>query len=190
MEIFTIFLGTIFVSNIVLAQYLGCCPFLGCSKQRGVAFGMGAAVTFVMVLATICTWVIQRYILDTFSLGYLQTIVFITVIASLVQLVEMFLKKMIPPLYKSLGIFLPLITTNCAVLGVAIMMQTDKHTFFDSIIYTIGYSIGFTVALMLMAGVRERLETVRIPKSVSGTPAGLILAGLMSLAFMAFQGMV
>lgn len=189
MDIFTIFLATIFVNNIVLAQYLGCCPFLGCSKQRSVALGMGAAVTFVMVIATVCTWGIQRYLLDAFNLGYLQTIVFITVIASLVQLVEMFLKKMVPPLYKSLGIFLPLITTNCAVLGVAIMMQTNKFSMGNSILYSAGYSIGFTVALLLMAGVRERLETVRIPKSIAGTPAGLILAGLMSLAFMAFQGM-
>lgn len=190
MDIFTIFISTIFVSNIVLAQYLGCCPFLGCSKQRGVAIGMGAAVMFVMVLATLCTWLVQRFVLDTLGLGYLQTIMFIVVIASLVQLVEMFLKKMVPPLYQSLGIFLPLITTNCAVLGAAIMMQTDKLDLIPSLVTTFGYSMGFGVALLLMAGIRERLETVRIPKSVAGTPAGLVLAGLMSLAFMAFKGMV
>ncbi|MDL2313731.1 RnfABCDGE type electron transport complex subunit A [Desulfovibrio sp. OttesenSCG-928-C14] len=190
MDIFTIFLTTIFVNNILLAQYLGNCPFLGCSKKRGVAMGMGMAVMFVMVLATFCTWLIQRYVLDALGLGYLQTIVFITVIASLVQLVEMFLKKAVPPLYKSLGIFLPLITTNCAVLGVAILMQTEKRDLVESILYSLGYSAGFLVALLLMAGIRERLETVRIPKSVSGTPAGLLLAGIMSLAFMAFKGMV
>lgn len=190
MDIFTIFISTIFVSNIVLAQYLGCCPFLGCSKQRGVALGMGAAVMFVMVLATLCTWLVQRLILDTLNLGYLQTIMFIVVIASLVQLVEMFLKKMVPPLYQSLGIFLPLITTNCAVLGVAIMMQTEKLDLIPALLTAFGYSMGFGIALLLMSGIRERLETVRIPKSVAGTPAGLVLAGLMSLAFMAFKGMV
>lgn len=190
MDVFTIFLGTIFVNNIVLAQYLGCCPFLGCSKQRGVALGMGAAVMFVTVLATLCTWLIQRLLLNTLGLEYLQTIAFILVIASLVQLVEMFLKKMVPPLYKSLGIFLPLITTNCAVLGVAIMMQTNKFDLATSLVNAFGYSAGFTLALLLMAGIRERLETVHVPKAMAGTPAGLVLAGLMSLAFMAFKGMV
>ncbi len=190
MDIFTIAISTIFVSNIVLAQYLGCCPFLGCSKQRGVAVGMSAAVMFVMVLATLFTWLVQRYILNAFDLGYLQTIAFILVIASLVQLVEMFLKKMVPPLYHALGIFLPLITTNCAVLGAAIMMQTEKLDLVPSLVTTLGYSLGYGVALLLMAGIREKLETVRIPKSMAGTPAGLVLAGLMSLAFMAFKGMV
>ena len=190
MDVFTIFLATIFVNNIVLAQYLGNCPFLGCSKKSDVAFGMGMAVMFVMVLATICTWLIQRNLLDTMGLGYLQTIVFILVIASLVQLVEMFLKKMVPPLYSSLGIFLPLITTNCAVLGAAILMQTEKRGLGAAVLYSVGYALGFLVALLLMAGIRERLETLRVPKSVSGTPAALLLAGLMSLAFMAFKGMV
>ncbi|MDR2891634.1 MAG: electron transport complex protein RnfA [Deltaproteobacteria bacterium] len=190
MDIFAIFISTIFVNNILLAQYLGNCPFLGCSKKIDVAIGMGAAVTFVMVLATLCTWLLQRYVLDPFGLGYLQTIVFITVIASLVQLVEMILKKSVPPLYKALGIFLPLITTNCAVLGVAILMQTEKRELFESILYTVGYSVGFLVALLLMAGIRQRQEVLRLPKSVSGTAAGLVLAGLMSLAFMAFKGMV
>ena len=190
MDVFAIFLSTILVSNIVLAQYLGICPFMGCSKKIDVAVGMGAAVTFVMVIATICTWLLQRNVLDVLGLGYLQTIVFITVIASLVQLVEMILKKSVPPLYKSLGIFLPLITTNCAVLGVAILMQTENRDLGESILYAVGYSAGFTVALLLMSGIRERLEVLRLPKCVSGTPAGLILAGLMSLAFMAFKGMV
>lgn len=190
MDVFTIFLSTVFVNNIILAQYLGCCPFLGCSKQRGVALGMGAAVMFVIILATLCTWLIQRLLLNPLGLEYLQTIAFILVIASLVQLVEMFLKKMVPPLYKALGIFLPLITTNCAVLGVAIMMQTDKLDLIPSLVNAFGYSLGYGMALLLMAGIRERLETVHIPKSVAGTPAGLVLAGLMSLAFMAFKGMV
>lgn len=190
MNVFTILLATIFVNNILLAQYLGNCPFLGCSKQRGVAMGMGAAVIFVMVLATLCTWLVQRLVLNTLGLEYLQTISFIVIIASLVQLVELFLKKMAPPLYKALGIFLPLITTNCAVLGAAILMQTNNLDLVESLITTLGYGLGFTLALLLMAGIRERLETVHMPKAMAGTPVGLVLAGLMSLAFMAFKGMV
>ena len=179
MSVFELFISAIFVNNIVLAQYLGNCPYLGCSRDKGVAVGMGSAVIFVIFMATLCTWLMQRYVLVPFELGYLQTIVFILVIAGLVQFVEMFLKKAIPPLYSALGIFLPLITTNCAVMGVTIL----------ALLYAVASSLGFMLALILMAGVRERLDTCRVPKALMGTPIALIMAGLMSLAFMAFKGM-
>ncbi len=189
MDIFQLFISAIFVNNIVLAQYLGNCPYLGCSKEQGVAMGMGGAVVFVTIMATVCTWVIQKYVLIPFDLTYLQTIVFILVIASLVQFVEMFLKKMVPPLYTALGIFLPLITTNCAVMGVAILVQREEFDLWTSILYAIAASAGFMLALILMAGIREKLDTCRVPKAMIGTPIALIMAGLMSLAFMAFKGM-
>ena len=182
-------ISAIFVNNIVLAQYLGNCPYLGCSKEKGVALGMGGAVIFVIIVATACTWLMQRYVLEPFGLGYLQTIVFIVVIASLVQFVEMFLKKMVPPLYAALGIFLPLITTNCAVMGVAILVQREEYDLLTSVLYGAASAVGFTLALLLMAGIRERLDTCRLPKAMAGTPIALIMAGLMSLAFMGFKGM-
>ncbi len=190
MDIFQLFISAIFVNNIVLAQYLGNCPYLGCSKEKGVAFGMGGAVVFVMVLATIFTWAIQAFFLVPFGLEYLQTIFFILVIASLVQFVEMFLKKMIPPLYSSLGIFLPLITTNCAVMGVALLVQREGYGLMTSILYAVASSTGFAIALVLLAGIRERLDIARVPRNLVGTPIGLIMAGLMSLSFMAFKGMI
>ncbi len=189
-EIFQLFVSAIFVNNIVLAQYLGQCPYLGCSKERGVAVGMGAAVIFVIILATLFTWLIQAHVLVPYSLGYLQTIVFILVIAALVQFVEIFLKKMVPPLYASLGIFLPLITTNCAVLGVAIMVQRMEYSLTESLLYAVAASSGFLLALVLMSGIRERLDSFRLPKSMAGTPLALIMAGLMSMTFMAFKGMI
>ncbi len=189
MDIFQLFISAIFVNNIVLAQYLGNCPYLGCSKEQGVALGMGGAVVFVTIMATACTWAMQKYVLIPYELGYLQTIVFILVIASLVQFVEMFLKKMVPPLYASLGIFLPLITTNCAVMGVAILVQREEYDFMTSMLYAVASSAGFMLALVLMAGIRERLDTCRVPKAMMGTPIALIMAGLMSLAFVAFKGM-
>lgn len=189
MEVFAIFISAIFVNNIVLAQYLGNCPYLGCSKEKGVALGMGSAVIFVIIVATLCTWLMQRYVLDPYKLGYLQTIVFIVVIASLVQFVEMFLKKAVPPLYAALGIFLPLITTNCAVMGVAILVQREGFDLVNSLLWAAAYSVGFTLALLLMAAIRERLDTCRLPKVMAGTPIALIMAGLMSLAFMGFKGM-
>jgi electron transport complex protein RnfA len=190
METFLLFISAIFVNNIVLAQYLGNCPYLGCSKEKGVAFGMGAAVIFVTIMATIFTYLMQAYVLLPFHLGYLQTIVFILVIAALVQFVEMFLKKMAPPLYKSLGIFLPLITTNCAVLGVAILVQRKEYDLVTSVLYAVAAAAGFLLALILMAGIRERFEVTRIPRAMRGVPIGLVMAGLMSLAFMAFKGMI
>ena len=189
MDILAIFVSAIFVNNIQLSQFLGNCPYLGCSREKGVAVGMGAAVIFVTVVATLFTWLMQHYVLDPLKLGYLQTIVFIVVIAALVQFVEMFLKKMVPPLYRSLGIYLPLITTNCAVMGVALLMQRKGYDLVTSLLYAAGYSSGFLLALLLMAGVRERLDTCRLPKTMAGTPIALVMAGLMSLAFMAFKGM-
>lgn len=189
MGVFELFVSAIFVNNIVLAQYLGNCPYLGCSKENGVALGMGGAVVFVTIVATLCTWLMQKYVLDPYGLGYLQTIVFIVVIASLVQFVEMFLKKAMPPLYAALGIFLPLITTNCAVMGVAILVQREGYDLLDSLIWGLAYGLGFVLALLLMAGIRERLDTCRLPKVMAGTPIALVMAGLMSLAFMGFKGM-
>lgn len=190
MDYFLMFISAIFVNNILLAQYLGNCPFLGCSKEKGVAFGMGAAVVFVAVMATGCTWLMQEYALNPMGLGYLQTLVFILVIAALVQFVEMFLKKMVPALYRALGIYLPLITTNCAVLGIAILVQRKEYGLGISLYYAFAASLGFTLALMLMAGIRERFAITRLPKSVQGTSLGLIMAGLMSLSFLAFRGMI
>ena len=154
-----------------------------------MALGMGGAVIFVIIVSTFCTWLMQRYVLDPYDLGYLQTIVFIVVIAALVQFVEMFLKKAVPPLYAALGIFLPLITTNCAVMGVAILVQREGFGLLESVIWGAAYSVGFTLALLLMAGIRERLDTCRLPKAMAGTPIALVMAGLMSLAFMGFKGM-
>ena len=189
MGVFELFVSAIFVNNIVLAQYLGNCPYLGCSRERGTAIGMGCAVVFVIFMATLGTWLMQHYILVPFELEYLQTIVFILVIAGLVQFVEMFLKKMVPPLYSSLGIFLPLITTNCAVMGVTILVQREEYDLVTSLLYATASSLGFMLALILMAGLRERLETCHVPQAMKGTPIALIMAGLMSLAFMAFKGM-
>lgn len=190
MDIFLLFISAIFVNNIVLAQYLGNCPYLGCSKEKGVSIGMGAAVIFVTIMATLFTYLIQKNVLIPFHLDYLQTIVFILVIAALVQFVEMFLKKMVPPLYKSLGIFLPLITTNCAVLGVAILVHRKEYDFVTSILYAIAAGTGFMLALVILAGIREKFEITRIPKAMRGVPIGLVMAGIMSLAFMAFKGMI
>ena len=190
MDIFLLFISAIFVNNIVLAQYLGNCPYLGCSKEKGVSIGMGFAVIFVTIMATLFTYLIQKNILIPFNLGYLQTIVFILVIASLVQFVEMFLKKMVPPLYKALGIFLPLITTNCAVLGVAILVQRKEFDFVTSLLYAVAAGPGFMLALVVLAGIRERFEITRMPRAMQGVPIGLVMAGIMSLAFMAFKGMI
>ncbi|MGE4506720.1 MAG: electron transport complex protein RnfA [Desulfovibrionaceae bacterium] len=190
MEYFLLVISAIFVNNIVLAQYLGNCPFIGTSKETGVAIGMGGAVVFVATLATAFTWLIQEYLLDPFGLGYLQTIVFILVIAALVQFVEMFLKKMLPPLYEALGIFLALITTNCAILGIAIIVQREEFGFVKSVVFAMASGVGFGLALVLLSGIREKLDLVRVPRALRGTPIALIMAGLMSLAFFAFKGMI
>ena len=188
-SLLAISLGAILANNFIFAQFLGICPFLGVSKKIDTAVGMGAAVTFVMGLASLfCFWV--NKLLVSLDLAFMQTVAFILVIASLVQFVEMFLKKAIPPLYASLGIFLPLITTNCCVMGVTLMVQRDELGLMDSLIYAFATGAGFLLALILMAGVRERLETCRVPKAMQGTPIALLMAGIMALAFMAFKGMV
>ncbi len=189
-EYFLLFIAAIFVNNIVLAQYLGNCPFIGTSKETSVALGMGGAVVFVAVMATAITWLVQEYLLSPLGLDFLQTLAFILVIASLVQFVEMFLKKMVPPLYKSLGIFLPLITTNCAVMGIALICQRKEFPLLKSVAFAAASGIGFMIALVVLAGIRERLEIRRVPRAMRGTPVGLVMAGLMSLAFFAFKGMI
>ena len=188
MEFLLIFISAIFVNNIVLSQFLGICPFLGVSKKVETALGMSAAVAFVMTLATIVTYVLQKFVLDAFGLAYLQTIAFILVIAALVQMVEIVMKKVSPALYQALGIFLPLITTNCAVLGVAILVIQKDFSLLQSVVYALSSAIGFGVALIVFACIREQLELVNVPKGMKGTAIVMIAAGLLSLAFMGFSG--
>lgn len=189
-ELIAIMMSVILVDNFVLAKFLGICPFLGVSKKLDSAIGMGAAVTFVMVLATAVTWPVQIYLLNRNNIGYLQTVVFILVIASLVQLVEMILKKYMPPLYKSLGVFLPLITTNCAVLGVTIMNIDNDYTYVQSIFNSLGAGLGFLLAMVLFAGIRQKIETCDVPEVFKGVPIVLVAASLLSVAFMGFSGVV
>ena len=189
-EMFVIIIGAVFVNNIVLSQFLGICPFLGVSKKLSSAVGMGAAVTFVMALATIITWLVQEFVLVPLGIGYLQTIAFILVIASLVQFVEMVIKKTSPDLYKALGVYLPLITTNCAVLGIAILNIQKSYSLASSVVNSVANAVGFTLALVLMAGIRERLEEADIPESLKGMPISLITAALMSVAFLGFTGLL
>ena len=184
----SIIVTAIFVNNIVLAQFLGICPFLGVSKKLSTATGMGMAVAFVMTLATCVTWLIQKFVLDTSGLGYMQTIVFILVIAALVQMLEIIIKKIAPPLYEALGVFLPLITTNCAVLGVAILVIQKGLDLGQSVVYAIATAIGFTLALVIFAGIREHLELINVPQAMRGVPIALICAGLLAMAFMGFSG--
>ncbi|CAC9929493.1 electron transport complex, RnfABCDGE type, A subunit [Aedoeadaptatus coxii] len=188
--IITILLSTILVNNYIFAKFLGICPFLGVSSKTETATGMGVAVTFVVVIASAVTWLLQRFVLDVFGLGYLQTIVFILVIASLVQFVEMFIKKSSPSLYSAMGVFLPLITTNCMVLGVTVLNIQSEFNLFETVINGLGASIGFTLALLLLSALRERMEIMPIPKPLQGVPIALISAGLMAIAFMGFQGLV
>ena len=188
MEYILIFISAIFVNNIVLSKLLGICPFLGVSKKVDTALGMSAAVAFVLTLATVVTWLVQKLVLDAFGLQYLQTIAFILVIASLVQMVEIVMKKVSPALYQALGIFLPLITTNCAVLGVAILVIQKDYSLVESIIYAFSTAIGFGLALTVFAGIREQLELVNVPKGMRGVAITMVTAGLLSLAFMGFSG--
>lgn len=185
-----IIVSAIFVNNIVLNQFLGICPFLGVSKKISTAAGMTGAVTFVMVIATIITYLIQKSILDSFDIGYLQTITFILVIASLVQLVEIILKKVSPALYQALGVFLPLITTNCAILGVAIMTIQKDYNLLEGVVFAMASAIGFGLALILFAGLREHLDLMNIPKGMKGVPIALVVAGILAMAFMGFSGLV
>lgn len=185
-----ILMAGVLVNNYVLQRFLGICPFLGVSKKSSQAVGMGVAVTFVMLSATAVTWPIQTYLLDEFVLGYLQTIVFILVIAALVQFVEIVLKKFIPALHRSLGVYLPLITTNCAVLGVTINNITDGYNFVESMVSSLGVGLGFLLAMVLFAGVRSRIENCPAPKAFKGLPITLIAASIVSLAFFGFAGVV
>ena len=188
MEYLLIFISAIFVNNIILSQFLGICPFLGVSRKIDTALGMGAAVAFVLTLSTIVTWLVQTYVLNPLGLQYLQTLAFILVIATLVQMVEIILKKLSPPLYQALGIFLPLITTNCAVLGVAILVIQKDFNLLSSIVYAFSTALGFALALTVFAGIREQLSLVQVPKGMQGMAIVLVTAGLLSLAFMGFSG--
>lgn len=190
MEYIIIIISAILVNNIVLNQFLGVCPFLGVSKKIETAIGMTGAVTFVMVLATVVTFLIQHYILNPLDIAYLQTISFILVIASLVQLVEIVLKKVSPSLYQALGVFLPLITTNCAILGVAILVIQKEFNLMEGVVYSIANAIGFGLALIIFAGLREHLDLQDIPKGLKGVPIALVTAGILAMAFMGFSGIV
>jgi electron transport complex protein RnfA len=190
MEYIAIIIFAVFVNNVILSQFLGICPFLGVSTKVSTAAGMGAAVVFVMALSTIVTFLLQAYILVPLQREFLQTIVFILVIASLVQMVEIILKKISPSLYQALGVFLPLITTNCAVLGISILVIQKGYNLLEGITYSIGISLGFTLAMVIFAGLREHLELVEVPKGVKGIPIALITAGILAMAFMGFAGLV
>ena len=188
MEYVLILITAIFVNNVVLSQFLGICPFLGVSKKISTASGMGAAVTFVLVLSTVATYLVQKYVLDPNGLAYLQTIAFILIIAALVQMVEIILKKVSPSLYQALGVFLPLITTNCCVLGVAILVIQKDFGLLEGVVYAFSTALGFALALILFAGLREQLEFSKVPKVFNGMPIALITASLLAMAFMGFSG--
>jgi electron transport complex protein RnfA len=188
MSLFAIFISALFVNNFVLSRFLGICPFLGVSKKVETSVGMSMAVTFVMLLASLITYMLQILVLDKFGLGYLQTIMFILVIASLVQLVEMFVKKASPTLYEALGVYLPLITTNCAVLGLAILNIQSQFNLIELVVNSVGAALGFSMAIILFAGIRERLELSNMPRAMEGFPIALITAGLMAMAFLGFAG--
>lgn len=190
MEYVQIIILALFVNNVVLSQFLGICPFLGVSNKISTAVGMGAAVIFVMALANLVTYMIYNFLLVPMHIEFMQTISFILVIAALVQMVEIILKKVSPPLYQALGIFLPLITTNCAVLGIALLAVTKNYNLVQSVVYASATAVGFTLALVLMAGIREQMQLIKVPKGMQGTQLSLIIAGLLAMAFMGFSGMV
>ena len=188
MEYIGIIIVAIFVYNVVLAQFLGICPFLGVSKKVDTVIGMSAAVTFVLTIATIVTFLLQKGLLEPFGLEYLQTITFILVIASLVQMVEIVIKKVSPPLYQALGVFLPLITTNCVILGVAILVIQKEFTLLSSVVYAVATAAGYALALIVFSTIREQLSLTKVPKSMEGVPIALITAGILAMAFMGFSG--
>lgn len=190
MELLALFISAILINNFVLYYFLGICPFLGVSKKLDSAISMGLAVTFVMTITAVISWMINTWILIPYNIGYLQTVAFILVIASLVQLVEMFIRKMSPPLYQALGIYLPLITTNCAIMGLALLAARKDYSFFEAVIFGIGSGIGFTLAIVLMAGIREQLDLADVPEPLKGAGIALIVAGIMALAFTGFSGMI
>ena len=185
-----IFVAAVFVNNVVFSQFLGICPFLGVSKKIDTALGMGAAVTFVLALSTMCTFLLQRFVLEPLDMVYMQTISFILVIAALVQMVEIILKKVSPALYQAPGVFLPLITTNCCVLGVAILVIQKEFNLLESVVYAVSIALGFTLALAVFAGIREQLARTQLAPSMKGIPIALISAGILAMAFMGFSGMV
>ncbi|WP_394244646.1 electron transport complex subunit RsxA [Vibrio astriarenae] len=184
-----VFLGAAFVNNVVLAKFLGLCPFMGVSKNIGSAFGMGIATTFVITVAATVAWLFDHFILQTMGLEYLRTIAFIVVIASVVQLTELYVQKNSPSLYKALGVFLPLITTNCAVLGVALLVIQEEFSFLYTLLFSLGSSFGFTLVIVLFSGMREQLALSHVPEAMKGTPIAFLTAGLLSMAFMGFAGM-
>lgn len=190
MNYIVIVIGAIFVNNIVLNKFLGVCPFMGVSNKVSTSVGMTGAVTFVMVLATIVTWLLQKFVLDKFGIAFMQTVTFILVIASLVQMVEIILKKISPPLYQALGVFLPLITTNCAVLGVAMLTVQNEFNLVEGVVFAISNAIGFGLALIVFAGLREQLDLMEVPKGMRGVPIALVVAGLLAMAFQGFSGIV
>ena len=189
-ELLLIGIGSALVNNVVLSQFMGLCPFLGVSKKVNQSVGMGAAVIFVMLVATAVTWPIQTFILNPLNMGYMQTIAFILIIATLVQFIEIFLKKVIPALHKSLGVYLPLITTNCAVLGVTINNITDGYNFLESMVSSLGVGLGFLLAMVLFSGMRSRIEESEVPESFKGLPVTLVAASFISMAFFGFAGIV
>ncbi|MBN1951617.1 MAG: electron transport complex subunit RsxA [Bacteroidales bacterium] len=190
MEYILIIIGAVFVNNILLSQFLGICPFIGVSNKVDTAMGMAGAVTFVMVIATIVTYILQQYVLEPLGIGFMQTVSYILVIASLVQLVEIILKKVSPSLYQALGIFLPLITTNCAILGVALLTFQKEFNLLEGVVYAFANAIGFGLALVTFSGIREQLELADIPKGMKGVPIAFIIAGILAMAFMGFANIV
>lgn len=190
MSLLSIMFAAVFTDNFVLSKFMGICPFLGVSKKLSSSLGMGAAVIFVMACANACTFAVYHLLLEPFNLTYLKTIAFILIIALFVQLVEIVLKKLMPPLYRALGVYLPLITTNCAVLGVALTNVQEKYNFVESVVNGIGVSVGFTIAIVLLSGIREKIEYNDVPHSFQGSPIVLITAGLMSIAFFGFSGLI
>lgn len=190
MELIAIFISAILINNFVLHYFLGICPFLGVSKRLDSALSMGLAVTFVMSITAAASWIINHWILIPYGLEYLQIVSFILIIASLVQLVEMFIRKISPPIYQALGIYLPLITTNCSIMGLALLIVLKNYNFIEAVIFGIGSGLGFTLAIILMAGIREQLDLADIPESLKGPGIALIVAGIMALGFLGFSGMI
>jgi electron transport complex protein RnfA len=188
-EYFFLILGTVLVNNVVLVKFLGLCPFMGVSNKVDAAIGMGLATTFVLTLSAVSSWLLEHFLLQPLGLGYLRILTFILVIAAVVQFTEMAVRKMSPTLYQVLGIFLPLITTNCAVLGVALLNVQEKNGFLESLLYGFGSAMGFTLVMTIFAGLRERLAFAEVPAAFAGAPIGFIVAGLLSLAFMGFAGL-
>jgi electron transport complex protein RnfA len=190
LDLFTIFAASILINNFVYYYFLGVCPFLGLSKKVGAAFSMGVAVTFVMVLTAVASWAINHWILIPYGLDYLQIVAFILVIASLVQLVEMFIRKTSPPLYQAMGIYLPLITVNCCIMGLALLASLKNYNFPETVVFGVGAGVGFTIAIVLMAAIREQLELANVPEPLRGAGISLIVTGIIALAFLGFSGMI